>query len=82
VKKAVHRHRARVVHRHVAATPKPKPVKVAFNPFANLVAASTVLDAASGSGDRDRYLLLAGFAFAALALAGFSLQVLATRSVE
>jgi hypothetical protein len=80
VKKAAHRHKARVVHRHVAA--KPKPVKVAFNPFANLVAASTVLDAASGGSDRERYLWLAGLAFAALALTGFSLQALATRSVE
>lgn len=82
--KAVHRHKARVVrrHRHVAAKPQPKPVKVTFNPFANLVAASTILDAASGSSDRQRYLWFAGFAFAALALAGFSLQVLATRSAE
>ena len=80
--KAVHRHKARVVHRHVAPKPKPRPVKVTFNPFANLVAASTILDAARGSSDRGRYLWLAGFAFAALALAGFSLQVLATRSAE
>jgi hypothetical protein len=77
--KAVHRHKARVVHQRHAA---PKPVKVTFNPFANLVAASTVLDAASGSSDRERYLWFAGFAFAALALAGFSLQVLATRGVQ
>jgi hypothetical protein len=82
--KAAHRHKPRVVHRHrhVAPKPKPKPVKVTFNPFANLIAASTVLDAASGSSDRQRYLWFAGFAFAALALAGFSLQVLATRSAE
>lgn len=79
--KAVHKRKARVVHRHVAA-PKPKPVKVTFNPFANVVAASSVLGTADGTSDRDRYLWLAGLAFAALALAGLSLQVLAVRTVE
>jgi hypothetical protein len=69
VKKAVHRHKARVVHRHVAATPKPKPVKVAFNPFANLVAASGVSAATDDSSDRRRYLRFAGLAFAVLAVA-------------
>ena len=78
--KAVHKRKARVVHPHVA--PKPKPVKVTFNPFANFVAASTVLGTTEDTGDRNRYLWLAGLAFAALALAGLSLQVLAVRTVE
>lgn len=80
--KAVHRHKARVVHRHVAAKSKPKPVKVTFNPFANLVAASGLLATTGGTGDRTRYLLLAGFAFALLAASGLSLHVLVVRSVE
>jgi hypothetical protein len=78
--KAVHRRKARVVHRHVA--PKPKPVKVTFNPFANLVAASSVLSAAEGTSDRDRYLQLAGIAFALLAAAGLSFHTLAVRAVK
>lgn len=79
-KKAVHKRKARVVHRHVA--PKPKPVRVTFNPFANLVAARSVLEAAEGTSDRNRYLLLAGFAFALLAASGLSLHMLAVRRVE
>jgi hypothetical protein len=78
--KVAHRHKARVVHRHVAA--KPKPVKVTFSPFANLVAASSVLDAANGSSDRDRFLRLAGLAFAVLAAAGLSLHTLVARTVR
>ncbi len=78
--KVAHRHKARVVHRHVPANPKP--VKVTFNPFANLVAASSVLDAASGSSDRDRFLRLAGLAFAVLAAAGLSLHTLVVRTVR
>ena len=78
--KAVHKRKARVVRPHVAS--KPKPVKVTFNPFANFVAASTVLGTTEDTGDRNRYLWLAGLAFAALALAGLSLQVLAVRTVE
>ena len=80
VAKAVHKRKARVVHRHIA--PKPKPVKVTFNPFENFVAASSVLATMDGASDRDRYLWLAGFAFAVLALAGLSLQVPAMRTVE
>jgi hypothetical protein len=78
--KTVHKRKARVVHRHVA--PKPKPVKVTFNPFANFVATSSLLASAADTSDRSRYLWLAGFAFAALALAGLSLQMLAMRTVE
>jgi hypothetical protein len=79
--KVVHHKRKRhVVHRHVA--PKPKPVKVTFNPFANLVAASTILSSASDTSDRDRYLVFAGLAFAVLAVAGLSLHVFAVRVVE
>jgi hypothetical protein len=79
--KVVHHKRKRhVVHRHVA--PKPKPVKVTFNPFANLVAASTILSTASDTSDRARYLWFAGFAFALLAVGGLSLHVLAVRTVE
>jgi hypothetical protein len=75
------RRKARVVHRHVA--PKPKPVKVTFNPFANLVATSSLLAAtAENTSDRDRYLWLAGMAFAVLAAAGLSLHVFAVRVVE
>jgi hypothetical protein len=62
--------------------PKPKPVKVTFNPFANLVAASTILSSATDSSDRDRYLVFAGLAFAVLAVAGLSLHVFAVRVVE
>jgi hypothetical protein len=78
--KAVHRRKAHVVRRHVA--PKAKPVKVKFDPFTNFVAASSVLSAADDAGDRDRYLRLAGFAFALLAAAGLSLHVLALRTAE
>jgi hypothetical protein len=68
------------VHRHLA--PKPKPVKVTFNPFANFVAASSVLTTTEDTNDRGRYLRLAGLAFALLALAGLSLQLLAVRTVD
>jgi hypothetical protein len=80
--KAAHKRKARVVHRHVVPKPKPEPVKVTFNPFANMVAASSVLGTTDDTNDRDRYLWLAGIAFAVLALAGLSLQVLAVRTVE
>jgi hypothetical protein len=58
-------------------------VKVIFNPFANLVAASNV-SFASPSSDNDRrlYLWLAGFAFALLSAAGLSLHVLSVRMVR
>jgi hypothetical protein len=78
--KAAHKRKARVVHRHVA--PKPRPVKVTFNPFANVVATSALLGTAGDSSDRNRYLWLAGFAFALLAVAGLSMHVLAVRVVE
>jgi hypothetical protein len=77
--KAVHKRKARPVHRQVA---KPKPVKVTFNPFANFVAASNVLSTTEDTSDSDRYLWLAGFAFALLALAGLSLQLLAVRTAD
>jgi len=76
----VHKRKARVVHRHVV--PKPKPVKVTFNPFANFVATSSLLGTAADTSDRNRYLWLAGFAFALLAVAGLSMHVLALRVVE
>ena len=78
--KVVHRRKPRVVHRHAA--PKPKPVRVTFNPFARLVAASNLLAVPEDTSDRSRYLWLAGFAFAVLALAGLSLHTLAVRTVE
>lgn len=77
--RAVHKRKARVVHRHVA--PKPKPVRVTFNPFANLVATSSMLKSTAEAGDRGRYLWLAGFAFAVLAISALSFQLLATRAV-
>jgi hypothetical protein len=78
--KVVHKRKARVVHRHIA--PKPKPVKVTFDPFANFVAASSVLGTSGDTNDRARYLWFAGFAFAVLALAGLSLQAVAVRTLE
>jgi hypothetical protein len=78
--KAAHRRKARVAHRHVA--PKPKPVKVTFNPFANFVAASSALATADDNSSRDRYLRLAGLAFALLAAAGLSLHFLSVRVIE
>jgi cytoskeletal protein RodZ len=74
-KVTVHKSRAHVVRRQVA----PKPVKVTFAPFANLVASTDVGLSADSGGKRDRYLRLAGLAFALLAVAGLSLQLLATR---
>jgi hypothetical protein len=65
----------------VAPKPKPKPVKVTFNPFANLVAASAILATTDASGDRDRYLRFAGLAFAVLAGAGLCLHVLSIRAL-
>lgn len=70
-------HKRKAVSRHVT----PKPVKVTFTPFANVVASSDVSLATSGDGDRTRYLWLAGFAFAVLAAAGLSLHVLSVRMV-
>lgn len=81
LRKVVHHGRKpRVVHRHVA--PKPKPVKVTFNPFANFVTTSSLLSTADRTSDRDRYLRFAGFGFAVLAAAGLSLHTLAVRTVE
>jgi hypothetical protein len=79
-RKVVHKSRPRrhVAPRHVAS----KPVKVNFNPFANLVASSTALATAGADSERGRYLLLAGFAFAVLAAAGLSLHVLSVRMVQ
>ncbi len=76
--KPVHKPKAHVVRRHVA--PKPKPVRVTFDPFANFVASSSVLSAADATSDRDRYLWLAGFAFALLAVSALSLQLIAART--
>jgi len=81
-RKVVHKPRP---HRHVTphhVAPKPQPVKVTFNPFANLIASSTVLATAADNGDRGRYLWLAGLAFALLATAGLSLHVLSVRMVQ
>ena len=78
--KVVHKRKPRVVHRHAA--PKPKPVRVTFNPFARLVAASNLLAVPEDTSDRSRYLWLAGFAFAILAAAGLSLHTLAVRAAE
>lgn len=77
----------KVVHKrrrhHVAAKPvAPKPVKVSFNPFANLVASSGLLATSGDNGDRGRYLWLAGFAFAVLAAGGLSLHVLSVRVLQ
>jgi hypothetical protein len=68
--------RKRVVDRRAAA---PKPVKVTFAPFANLAATAEISLSAESGGNRDRYLWLAGLAFAVLAVAGLSLQLLSTR---
>jgi hypothetical protein len=72
-----HKRKAHVVHRHVA--PRPKPVKVTFDPFAKFVAASSLLSTAESANHRDRYLWLAGFAFAVLAVSALSFQLLAAR---
>jgi len=79
-RKVVHKSRPRrhVAPRHVA----PKPVKVNFNPFATFVASSTALATAGAGSDRGRYLWLAGFAFAVLAVAGLSVHVLSVRMVQ
>ena len=75
VKKVVaHKARRNVVRRHVA----PKPVKVTFAPFADLVATADITLPAGGA-HRDRYLWLAGIAFAFLAAAGLSLNLLSVR---
>lgn len=50
-----------------------------FNPFARFVAASSLLSTAENASHRDRYLWLAGFAFAVLAVSALSLQLLAAR---
>jgi hypothetical protein len=77
VKKVVaHKARKHVVRRHVA----PKPVKVTFAPFANLAAAADINLPTIDGGRRDRYLRLAGLAFAVLAAAALSLHVTALRS--
>jgi hypothetical protein len=77
VKKPAHKPRKHVVvHRHVA----PKPVKVTFAPFADLVATADISLSTDDGGRRDRYLQFAGLAFALLAAAGLSLHVTALRS--
>jgi hypothetical protein len=58
-----------------------KPVKVNFNPFASLAGSASLTTTTSDGGDRDRYLWLAGFAFAVLAVAGLSLHVLSARAL-
>jgi hypothetical protein len=80
LRKAAHKPKRHVAHRTVA--PKPKPVKVTFNPFAGFVATANFVAVPGDSSDRDRYLWLAGFAFALLAVAGLSLQALSTRFFE
>jgi hypothetical protein len=74
-KKAAHKARKHVVHRHFA----PKPVKVTFAPFANLAAAAEISLSTGDGGRRDRYLRFAGLAFALLAAAGLSVHVLSHR---
>jgi len=74
-KVAAHKSRKHVVRRHLA----PKPVKVTFAPFADLAATADISLPAGDGSHRDRYLWLAGFAFAVLAVAGLSLQLLSTR---
>jgi hypothetical protein len=79
-------HARKIVHKrrhHVAAKPvAPKPVKVTFNPFANLVVSASLLATGGDDGDRSRYLWLAGFAFALLAAGGLSLHVLSVRVLQ
>jgi hypothetical protein len=75
-KVVAHKTRKHVVRRHVA----PKPVKVTFTPFADLVATAATLSLPTGDGgQRDRYLRFAGLAFAVLAAAALSLQLFSTR---
>jgi hypothetical protein len=74
-KATVHKARTHAARRQVA----PKPVKVTFAPFANLVASADVLAPAPGDDRRGRYLWAAGLAFALLAVAGLSLHVLSVR---
>ena len=73
-KVVAHKARRHVVRRHVA----PKPVKVTFAPFPDLVATADITLPAGGA-HRDRYLWLAGIAFAFLAAAGLSLNLLSVR---
>ena len=73
---------ARKFKRHAVHRAAPtKPVKVTFNPFARFVAGAHLTATTSDGGDRDRFLWLAGFAFAALAAAGLSLHVLSVRAL-
>lgn len=74
-KVTVHKSRAHVVRRQVA----PKPVKVTFAPFADLVASADALTPAVGGDRRGGYLWAAGLAFAVLAVSGLSLHVLSVR---
>jgi hypothetical protein len=55
---------------------------VTFAPFANLAATADISLPAGNEGNRDRYLWLAGLAFAVLAVAGLSLQLLSTRFLQ
>lgn len=75
-KKKVKVHKART---HAVRQVAPKPVKVTFAPFANLVASADVVTPTVGGDRRDRYLWAAGLAFAVLAVAGLSLHVLSVR---
>jgi hypothetical protein len=77
-KVTVHKARTHVVRRQVA----PKPVKVTFAPFANLVGSADVLQPAVGGDRRGRYLWAVGLAFAVLAAAGLSLHLLSVRSLR
>jgi hypothetical protein len=80
VKKVAHKPRKHVVHKR--AKPKPASVEVTLAPLAHvLAAAKTPLPVATSSSDsgKDRYLWLAGFAFALVAIGGLSLHVLSVR---
>jgi hypothetical protein len=76
-KKAVRKAKRHVVHREQTS----KPVKVNFTPFPSFVASASLTAVTSDGSDRDRYLWLAGFAFAALAVVGLSLHVLSVRAL-
>ena len=74
--KAAHKPRKRVVHHRA----KPAPVTVTLAPMAHVLAAAKVpLPVTSADGGKDRYLWLAGLAFALLAVAGLSLHLLSVR---
>jgi hypothetical protein len=76
--RAVHKERRHAVHNRRAQT---SPVTVAVAPAEAVLAAARIPVAASDQ-NRDTYLLLAGVAFALLALTGLSLHFLAARFTE